>query len=65
MCSFAWIEISYLLVLRWFRDVMIFFTKSCGEVVYGVSCERVFLGVGYTGKACVRCMLWRVHMELS
>ena len=65
MCSFAWTGISYLLVLSWFREVLIFFTKSPWDGVCSLGwADDSFTQVD-TGKVCILCMVWRVHMELS
>ena len=65
MSSFEGMEISYLLVLSWFREVMIFFTKSCWDGVCSLCwTDDSFTWVD-TGKVCILCMVWRVHMESS
>ena len=65
MFSFAWMEISYFLVLSWFREVTIFFTKSCSDGVCRVCWERVFLSIVDTGKVCILYMSRRVRVKLS
>ena len=65
MCSIAWMEISYLLVLSWFRDVMIFLKKSCWIVVCRVCwADDSFTQID-TSKVCIPSLLRRVQMELS
>ena len=57
--------ISYLLVLSWFREVMIFFTKSCWDGVCSLGWTDDSVTQVDTSMVCIPSLLWRVHMELS
>ena len=56
----------YLLVLSWFREVMIFFfTKSCSDGVCSLGWTDDSFAQVDTGKVCILSASERVHMESS
>ena len=58
-------EITYGVVLSWFREGMFFFYLSCWDVVCRLCWSDESVAQVDTSKVCIPYLLRRVQMELS